>query len=85
MRGKLERVIDQIIKELIDHRLNYESLIEEEVGVQLPTKHGNFELVAFRQTTTGEHHLALKKGEWDKDEPVLVRVHSSCFTDDILH
>lgn len=73
------------IKDLIEYRLNHESLIEEEVRVQLPTKHGNFELVAFRQTTTGEHHLALKKGEWDKDEPVLVRVHSSCFTGDILH
>lgn len=73
------------IKDLIEYRLNHESLIEEEVRVQLPTKHGDFELVAFRQTTTGEHHLALKKGEWDKDEPVLVRVHSSCFTGDILH
>lgn len=73
------------IKDLIEYRLNHESLIEEEVRVQLPTKHGNFELVAFRQTTTGEHHLALKKGEWDMDEPVLVRVHSSCFTGDILH
>ena len=49
------------IKDLIEYRLNHESLIEEEVRVQLPTKHGNFELVAFRQTTTGEHHLALKK------------------------
>lgn len=73
------------IKDLIEYRLNHESLIEEEVRVQLPTKHGNFELVAFRQLSTGEHHLALKKGEWDKDEPVLVRVHSSCFTGDILH
>lgn len=73
------------IKDLIEYRLKNESLIEEEVRVQLPTKHGNFELVAFRQLSTGEHHLALKKGEWDKDEPVLVRVHSSCFTGDILH
>jgi len=73
------------IKDLIEYRLKNESLIEEEVRVQLPTKHGNFELVAFRQLSTGEHHLALKKGEWDKEEPVLVRVHSSCFTGDILH
>lgn len=73
------------IKDLIEYRLQNESLIEEEVRVQMPTKHGNFELVAFRQRSTGEHHLALKKGEWGKDDPVLVRVHSSCFTGDILH
>lgn len=73
------------IKDLIQYRLRTESLIEEEVRVSMPTKHGDFELVAFRQTTTGEHHLALKKGEWKEDEPVLVRVHSSCFTGDILH
>lgn len=73
------------IKDLIEYRLNTESLIEEEVRVDMPTKHGNFELIAFRQTTTGEQHLALKKGDWEKDEPVLVRVHSSCFTGDILH
>ena len=73
------------IKDLIAYRLQTESLIEEEVRVQMPTKHGDFELVAFRQTNTGEHHLALIKGTWDKNEPVLVRVHSSCFTGDILH
>lgn len=73
------------IKDLIEYRLKNESLIEEEVRVQLPTRHGDFELVAFRQRSTGEHHLALKKGEWEKDEPVLVRVHSSCFTGDIMH
>jgi len=73
------------IKDLIAYRLRTESLIEEEVRVQMPTRHGHFELVAFRQTNTGEHHLALVKGTWDKDEPVLVRVHSSCFTGDILH
>lgn len=73
------------IKDLIEYRLHTESLIEEEVSVKMPTRHGDFELVAFRQTTTGEHHLALKKGTWEKDEPVLVRVHSSCFTGDILH
>lgn len=73
------------IKDLIAYRLATESLIEEEVRVQMPTKYGDFELIAFRQTNTGEQHLALKKGEWEKDEPILVRVHSSCFTGDILH
>jgi 3,4-dihydroxy 2-butanone 4-phosphate synthase/GTP cyclohydrolase II len=73
------------IKDLIAYRLQTESLIEEEVRVHLPTKFGDFELVAFRQTNTGEHHLALMKGHWEKDEPILVRVHSSCFTGDILH
>lgn len=73
------------IKDLISYRLNTESLIKEEVRVHMPTKHGDFELVAFRQTNTGENHLALVKGTWEKDEPVLVRVHSSCFTGDILH
>lgn len=73
------------IKDLISYRLMKETLIHEEVRVQMPTKHGDFELVAFKQTNTGEMHLALVKGEWEKDEPVLVRVHSSCFTGDILH
>ncbi len=73
------------IKDLIAYRLQTESLIEEEVRVQMPTRHGDFELVAFRQLNTGEHHLALIKGSWKKDEPILVRVHSSCFTGDILH
>ncbi len=73
------------IKDLIEYRLANESLIEEEVRVQMPTRHGDFELVAFKQITTGEHHLALKKGTWEKDDAVLVRVHSSCVTGDILH
>ncbi len=73
------------IKDLIAYRLQTESLIEEEVRVHMPTKHGDFELVAFRQTNTNENHLALIKGSWEIDEPVLVRVHSSCFTGDILH
>ena len=57
------------IKDLIAYRLQTESLIEEEVRVHLPTKHGDFELVAFRQTNTGEHHLALIKGAWKKAYP----------------
>lgn len=73
------------IKDLIAYRLQTESLVVEEVRVQLPTKHGDFELVAFRQSSSGEQHLALLKGEWTPQEPVLVRVHSSCFTGDILH
>lgn len=73
------------IKDLIEYRLRTESLVEEEVRVQMPTKYGDFELVAFRQTNTGQNHLALIKGTWEKDEPVLTRVHSSCFTGDILH
>src|SRR5690606_16264879 len=58
---------------------------QEEVRVNLPTQFGNFELVAFTQKNTGEHHLALKKGDWTEDEAILVRVHSSCVTGDILH
>jgi 3,4-dihydroxy 2-butanone 4-phosphate synthase/GTP cyclohydrolase II len=72
------------IKDLIEYRLKTETLIEEEVNVQLPTKYGSFELIAFKQLNTGDIHMALKKGDWEKDEPVLVRVHSSCMTGDIL-
>jgi 3,4-dihydroxy 2-butanone 4-phosphate synthase/GTP cyclohydrolase II len=72
------------IKDLIEYRLKEETLIKEEVRVQLPTRFGVFELIAFEQLNTGEIHMALKKGEWEKDEPVLVRVHSSCMTGDIL-
>lgn len=72
------------IKDLIAYRLQTESLIHEEVRVKMPTKYGTFELIAFIQTNTGEVHMALKKGSWKKDEPVLVRVHSSCMTGDIL-
>ncbi len=72
------------IKDLIEYRLREETLIKEEVRVQLPTRFGVFELIAFEQLNTGEIHMALKKGDWKKDEPVLVRVHSSCMTGDIL-
>jgi len=72
------------IKDLIAYRLETETLIEEEVSVQMPTKYGNFDLIAFKQKNTGDIHLAIKKGTWEKDEPVLVRVHSSCLTGDIL-
>ena len=72
------------IKDLIAFRLKHETLIREEVRVNLPTKYGDFELIAYTQVNTGDVHLAMKKGNWDKDEPVLVRVHSSCMTGDIL-
>ena len=72
------------IKDLIEFRLNKETLISEEERVHMPTKYGDFELVAFKQLNTGDIHLAIKKGEWKKEEPVMVRVHSSCMTGDIL-
>ena len=72
------------IKDLIEYRLKTDSLIEELVRVDMPTKYGHFKLVAFRDKNTDNEHLALLKGEWKKDEPILVRVHSSCFTGDIL-
>jgi 3,4-dihydroxy 2-butanone 4-phosphate synthase/GTP cyclohydrolase II len=72
------------IKDLIEYRLRTESLIKKTVSVDLPTAHGDFKLVAFKQTMTGQEHLALVKGEWKKDEGVLVRVHSSCVTGDIF-
>jgi 3,4-dihydroxy 2-butanone 4-phosphate synthase / GTP cyclohydrolase II len=72
------------IKDLIEYRLAKESLIKREIGVNMPTEWGSFELVAFKQINTGDTHLALIKGSWDKDEPVMVRVHSSCVTGDIF-
>lgn len=72
------------IKDLIEYRLKTDSLIEEIVRVDMPTKYGHFKLIAFREKNTSNEHLALIKGEWKKDEPVLVRVHSSCFTGDIM-
>src|SRR5882762_3062081 len=72
------------IKDLIEYRLKIDSLIEEIVRVDMPTKYGHFKLIAFREKNTSNEHLALVKGEWKKDEPLLVRVHSSCFTGDIL-
>jgi len=72
------------IKDLIDYRLKTDSLIEELVRVDMPTKYGHFTLVAFKEKTTGGEHLALVKGSWNKEEAVLTRVHSSCFTGDIL-
>ncbi|HLP36534.1 bifunctional 3,4-dihydroxy-2-butanone-4-phosphate synthase/GTP cyclohydrolase II [Lacibacter sp.] len=72
------------IKDLIEYRLKIDSLIEEIVRVEMPTAYGHFKLIAFREKETKQEHLALIKGTWENDEPVLVRVHSSCFTGDIL-
>jgi 3,4-dihydroxy 2-butanone 4-phosphate synthase/GTP cyclohydrolase II len=72
------------IKDLIEYRIANESLIEREVDVNMPTEWGDFQLHAYKQTTTDQTHLALVKGTWEKDEPVLVRVHSSCVTGDIF-
>lgn len=72
------------IEDLIAYRLRNESIIERNVQVKMPTKWGNFELVAYHQITNHQEHLALIKGSWNKDEPILVRVHSSCLTGDIF-
>ncbi|MFY0654088.1 MAG: bifunctional 3,4-dihydroxy-2-butanone-4-phosphate synthase/GTP cyclohydrolase II [Cyclobacteriaceae bacterium] len=72
------------IKDLIAYRMEKESLIERHVDVDMPTKYGNFKLVAYKQTNTDENHMALVKGEWEENEPVMVRVHSSCVTGDIF-
>lgn len=72
------------IKDMIAYRLKKESLIEVGVNVDMPTEYGHFHLIPFRQTSNGMEHFALVKGKWEEDEPVLVRVHSSCATGDIL-
>ncbi|MGE5108414.1 MAG: bifunctional 3,4-dihydroxy-2-butanone-4-phosphate synthase/GTP cyclohydrolase II [Sphingobacteriales bacterium] len=72
------------IKDLIEYRLQTDSLIEEVVRVDMPTKYGAFKLVGFREKQTNNEHFALVKGEWKAGDPVVVRVHSSCFTGDIL-
>ena len=72
------------IKDLIAYRLRTESLIEVGSEVDMPTEYGHFKLIPFRQKSNGLEHMALIKGEWQADEPILVRVHSSCATGDIL-
>src|SRR6476619_4646692 len=87
---QLKKVADKFyfrlisIKDLIEYRVKRDSLIEEIVSVDMPTKYGHFKLIAFQEKNSTNEHLALVKGQWEKDEPVLVRVHSSCFTGDIL-
>ena len=75
------------IKDLIEYRLKKESLVRRIISVEMPTKYGDFELIAFEQKDTGQEHLVLKKGTWTETEgeAVLVRVHSSCVTGDIFH
>ena len=73
------------IKDLISFRLKNETLIKKEIEVKLPTSYGNFNLIAFSQLNTNDNHIALVKGKWKKNEPILTRVHSSCITGDIFH
>ncbi|MGD1843963.1 MAG: bifunctional 3,4-dihydroxy-2-butanone-4-phosphate synthase/GTP cyclohydrolase II [Salibacteraceae bacterium] len=72
------------IEDMVAYRLRHETLIEKLVEINMPTKWGDFKMAAYKQITTGDEHLALFKGEWEKNEPVLVRVHSSCLTGDLL-
>lgn len=72
------------IEDLIKYRLQKESSIEKQVTVDMPTQWGHFRLTGYKQLSNGLEHLALVKGEWEKDEPILVRVHSSCVTGDIF-
>jgi 3,4-dihydroxy 2-butanone 4-phosphate synthase/GTP cyclohydrolase II len=72
------------IKDLIEYRIKRDSLIDEIVRVDMPTNYGHFKLIAFQEKKSSNEHLALIKGNWKPDEPVMVRVHSSCFTGDIL-
>ena len=72
------------IKDLIAYRVQLESIVEKGVEVDMPTQYGHFRLIPFRQKSNGMEHIALIKGSWDKDEPILVRVHSSCMTGDIF-
>jgi 3,4-dihydroxy 2-butanone 4-phosphate synthase/GTP cyclohydrolase II len=72
------------IKDLISYRLAKESIVEREVEVNMPTNWGDFRLAAYKVKTNGEEHMALVKGEWKENEPILVRVHSSCVTGDVF-
>ena len=72
------------IKDLITYRLQRESLVEKGVEADMPTEHGHFHIIPFRQKSNGLEHVALFKGEWREDEPILVRMHSSCMTGDIF-
>ncbi len=72
------------IEALIKYRLQQETLIEKEIEIEMPTEYGDFQLSAYKDLTNGNTHIVLRKGEWANDEPVLVRVHSSCATGDIF-
>ena len=73
------------IHDLIAYRLKQESIVERGVEVNMPTEHGMFRLIPFRQKSNGLEHVALFKGTWNEDEPILVRVHSSCATGCLLY
>ena len=87
---ELKKIADEFgfklisIADLIAYRLRQESLVEKGVEVDMPTEHGHFRLIPFRQKSNGLEHVALIKGNFTPDEPVLVRVHSSCATGDIF-
>ena len=72
------------IRDLIAYRLKQESLVEKGVEAELPTAYGNFHIIPFRQKSNGLEHVVLYKGKWEADEPILVRMHSSCVTGDIF-
>ena len=72
------------IRDLIEYRLKKESIVEKGETANLPTKYGDFKIIPFRQLSNGLEHVALVKGEWEENEPILVRVHSSCVTGDIF-
>ncbi len=72
------------IEDLIEYRIKTETSVEKIIDVKMPTKYGDFDMYLYKNTNTDEEHLALVKGEWKEDEPVLVRVHSSCMTGDIF-
>lgn len=72
------------IEDLIKYRIQKETLVQREVKIQLPTEYGDFEMVAYTDKNSGEEHIAIYKGQWEKGEPVLTRVHSSCITGDIF-
>jgi 3,4-dihydroxy 2-butanone 4-phosphate synthase/GTP cyclohydrolase II len=72
------------IEDLIKYRIKNESHVKREITVNMPTSFGDFEMIAYSQISDGTQHLVIKKGEWEKDEPILVRVHSSCMTGDIF-
>ena len=73
------------VADLVEYRRRTEKLIEREVSVRLPTEYGEFRAIAFRETLTGKHHVALVRGEVEGEEDVLVRVHSECLTGDVFH
>jgi 3,4-dihydroxy 2-butanone 4-phosphate synthase / GTP cyclohydrolase II len=72
------------IEDLIEYRLKYDSLIDRVIDVKMPTNLGDFQLFAFQEKISDKEHLALVKGTWEKDESILVRVHSSCITGDVF-